>query len=103
MRFSLKHATDPDRRALYGLDHALGFFVEVRDRGRIVAQYDRIHPPYDDRNGAVQCLIQHGFFTKHDLNEAATLVGSFMSDELEPGAVRCAAEVIENLSRASGS
>lgn len=99
-RFVVKHPTDRKRRASYGIDRALGYFAEVRLGERIVAEYDRLHPPYSDKQGLVAFLVGHGFFSAAEVGLAHSASAHTLPSEMEPN-LRLAAEVLEDLRAAA--
>lgn len=99
-RFGLDHPTDKGLRAVYGLDRAIGFFGEVTCGKRLVEEYDRLHPPYDDKRGLLAFLAKHGFFTPRQVQEALRQSAWALPGEMEPE-LRRVAEVLENLRAAA--
>ncbi len=96
----LRHPTARKRTATYGFDRAVGFFVNIERKDMLIAEYDRLRPGYDELNGALRFLVEHGFLQAADIDEAVRLSPVLLPEEMEPGAGR-AAEVIENLRRAA--
>lgn len=97
-QFRLPHPTDPKRRARYGWDHAVGFFVEVIEHRRLVAKYDVLNPGYDagaPLEGAIRVLSREGFFTVDDIGEAIVRGMHELPDEM-PAHLAAVAAVIAN-------
>jgi len=80
-RFEVAHPIDLSKSAIYGFDHAIGFFVEFRDENEsnsryfsgAVLEYDRLQPNYDNGNplhGALLSFIEQGYFTESDMRLA---------------------------------
>lgn len=99
-RFIVNHPTDKGLRASYGLDRALGFFAELKRGERILAEYDRIHPPYADKQGLLDFLVRNGFFTATEVQLAHLESAHTEPEEMEPE-LRRAAHVLENLRAAA--
>jgi hypothetical protein len=99
-RFVVQHPTDKKLSAVYGFDHALGFFAEVRRGELLVAEYDRLHPPYAEKQGLLDLLVRNGFFTAAEAQQAHGMSAYMLPDEMEPE-FRRAAQVLEDLLRAA--
>lgn len=73
MKFRIRHPQDLRIFATYGYDgpSGLGFYVHVHDAG-YVAKYDGQHEydPVLPLQGALDFLIEKGFFSRDDLEEA---------------------------------
>ncbi len=85
----------------YGFDHAVGFFVEVRPRGRKTLYYDRLQSNYNHERpllGALMFLVSVNVISQDDLDGA--LAGDFEEADDAPGEVM-AHEFIANLKRAA--
>jgi hypothetical protein len=100
MRFALKHPKRKRLKATYGWDLALGFFVEIEDDGVCTLEYDRVHPPYDELNGALRLLVAEGFLSASDVDDAVRLGGALLPHEMDPGPGR-AAVVIDDFKRSA--
>jgi hypothetical protein len=75
----------------------------VLDRGRIVATYDIFATGYDAQRpleGALQVLVDAGFFSREDIEEAFTR-GAVELPEDMPAPLRRVAEVIHNFRTAA--
>ena len=100
MRFTLKHQRKKDLQAAYGWDHAIGFFVVVSVGKMVTAEYDALHPGYADLEGACRFLIEHGFYTEDDYEEAASNLPHQSADEM-PKKIGRVGKVIENFRKAA--
>ena len=80
-RFNVTHPTDSAKSAVYGFDHAIGFFAEFHDENETnsrypsgaVLEYDRLQPNYDNGNplqGALLKFIEQGYFSESDMRLA---------------------------------
>jgi hypothetical protein len=101
-QFLLRHP-DGQQHARYGWDHAVSYFVEVRRGGRIVATYDALAEAFDAARpleGALRFLIESGFFTQEELEEAIGLGAALLLEEMEEP-LRRVAEVVGNLKLAA--
>jgi len=100
VRAELRHRGDPDIIAIYGFDkRVLGWFVEVRHRGRLVVEYP---VPGDRRPGTVagifMVLTEWDILTHDAIREATNWLGIINDlDEIEDEDVRRAAQVIIKL------
>jgi hypothetical protein len=92
----LKHPKRTKVHARYGFDRALGFFVTVFDGERVVAEYDRTRPGYDDLNGVLRVLVAHGLAEPNDIDEAIALSRTHDCADM-PAAIARVARVIDNL------
>lgn len=99
VRFTLQHPTDPSIRATYGWDYALGFWVEVRRRGRLLEARDALREAggVTSVNTVIETMISHGFVTEEDIDQAMTWLPHGCPASIEDPAVRRAAEVVSNL------
>lgn len=102
MRFELEHPDEDHVNAVYGHDHAIGFFVEIRVRDKPLLAYDNTHSGYRHLQGALDLLIEAEFFTSVDVTDAHQWLQHFMSAEIPDADSRRAAQVIENMRRAAG-
>ncbi len=68
--FFIVHPRDPKTIAKYGIDKALGIFVEIRAPGKRKTEYDQLHSGYNDLTGALEFFIAHGFFSEDALVDA---------------------------------
>lgn len=92
-----------DRSAAYGWDAHIGFWVEVRDRGRIVRCYDCLSEGYNAArplHGALLFLVASGFFTREEIGDALARGRAEVPEEV-PARVGRVAEVIANFRRAA--
>jgi len=102
MRFTIQHPSDVHLVAAYGHDAFLGWWIEVRRRGRLVVSYDELRPGDTTMTGVIRTLIKNGFFSGPDLAEAADHLQVMDLDEIQKGVgVRLAAEVLENCKKAA--
>ena len=104
MRMEIAHPTDPQMSAVLGWDHLLGFFVEIRNRGSRIYQYDNLvlEDGQTSLQGLLNLLVSQGFFTRLDIAEAHRALGYVDDvDDIEEPAVRMAAEIIERLKEAA--
>lgn len=97
MPHRVKHPSKKRRKAIYGVDRTLGHFATVYDGERVVAEYDRIHPPHDGIPGLLRFLAEHGFFSAAEAGLALSWVCHSLAEEAEEGGIRAAAEVAERL------
>lgn len=93
----VKHPSKKRRKAIYGVDRSLGHFATVTDGERVVAEYDRIHPPHDGIPGLLRFLAEHGFFSPAAAGLALGWIRHSLAAEAEDMEVRRAAEVAERL------
>lgn len=71
-RFRVNHPAGPGAYAWAGVDHVLGFFVEVRGLGKRKT-YDAFDLGYNRERplwGALTFLLSQGFYTRQDLESA---------------------------------
>ena len=99
MRFTLDHPSTPHVRAAYGWDHALGFWIEVRRRGRLLEAHDALREAggVTSVRDILDALVAHGFVTEDAVAEAMTWLPHRDAAEIQDPDVRRAAEVIERL------
>lgn len=102
MRTTLRHDTDERMVAVYGVDPFLGFFAEVRRRGRLLGAYDNLRVPGGTSiQGVLDLLVEHGYFTQGDIAEAMGMLAIVDACDLPAGAVQRAGLVVERLRSAA--
>jgi len=102
MRFTLDHPSDVHMVAAYGHDTYLGWWVEVRRRGRLVESYDELRPGDTSMAGLIRILINQGYFSDLDMVEAADHLQVMDMEEIqEDVGVLLAAEVLLNCKTAA--
>lgn len=102
MRFTINNPSDSTMRAVLGFDPtAVGYFVEVRQAGRLVDSYDGLRHDQTTIDGVLTPLVNHGFITEDAIAEAVTWLPHMDAADIEDPDVRRAAEVIERLRAAS--
>ena len=102
MRFTLDHPTDKTTRAVLGLDRtALGYFVEVRQAGRLVCIYDGLRSGETTIDGVLARLVTHGLTTEDDVHQAMLELPHRDAHDITDTKVRRAATVIERLRAAA--
>lgn len=106
MRFTISHPSEPRTRALYGHDHTdLGFWCEVRHRGRLLGAYDGLRVPGGQTSiqGVLDLLVEHGVLGPDDIYQAMAELPHRTAADIPDQDVRRAATVIENLRSAAAS
>ena len=91
--------------AVAGHDHALGWYIEVRDqRGRLREEYDGLtHGEPTSLQGVLEILVQHGFITKPELEYGlAQIHFGFDPEDVEGDGARRAATLVQQLKQAAG-
>jgi len=104
-RYKIAHPENSNMVACYGLNGALSWWAEVRDSGRLVAEYDALScgRPTSPA-GILGVLVKHGFFTEDDIFEARDwLIEVEDVEEIADEGARKAAEVTVNLREAAGA
>ena len=97
MRKLVKHPTKPGLAAVVGTDRALGVFVNVERKGRLVGEYDALRPGYDGVPGALAFLAKKGFFSPATSGLALAWVQHSLAAECDDAEVRFAGELAEYL------
>ena len=97
VRFRVPHPDLKCIHALYGWSPALGWWCEVRQAGFLVESYDELEPGDTSVAGVLRVLVHHEFFAADELHEAAQHLQVLDLEQVEPGSVRRAAEVLSNL------
>ena len=74
MSITIRHRED-DRTATAGYgENGLGWFVEVRDKNQILAEYDLLSVQETTTlDGLLSVLVRHGFFEQEDIDWAVRL------------------------------
>lgn len=106
MRATLEHPAEKSKLvAHYGLNGALSWWCEIRQEGRLVAEYDALScGQATSPTGILRLLVEHGFITEEDIHEAkGWLVEVEDLDDIDEPGARRAAEVIEKLKAAGGA
>ena len=102
MRFTIQHPSTPHVKAHYGWDEHLGFWVEVRDRGRLACSLDALSRPSGTTiNMALAVLVKRQFFTSQDIEDAMTLAHLSVDEMDASRGVKLATETIGNLRSAA--
>ena len=101
MRFTLQHPSESHCKAVYGFDAHLKWFVEVRARGRLIDEYDALTTERSTMTGALQVMVEHGFFEAADFAEAADTLQELDVEDIEDPDTRRAAEVLVKLKAAA--
>ncbi len=96
-KFELRHPTEPNVQAEYGVDPGLGFFVEVRQPGKRKAEYDALRPGYADLDGALRFFVSQGFFDQEALEDAKEWLADEGGEGRRSAEVHCAATIICHL------
>ncbi len=102
MRFTITHPTDTTLRAVYGWDHALGFWIDVRRRGRLQEARDALREAggVTSVGDILATLVAHSFLDEDNVHEAMSMLAHVDATDIEDPDERRAAEVIERLRRA---
>ena len=98
--YAIQHPDRSDIWAHFGWDHVLDIFVEITEEGRTVLQYDRRHPRYDYKAGALELFLEWGFFTHDELHHAASAIGFLLPEEFEDPRLGTCARVLVDLQQA---
>ena len=102
MRYTIQHPTKPNVKAIYGWDEHLGFWAEVRERGRLVCSLDALTRPSGTTiNMVLAVLVKRQLFTNLDIHAAMTLSHLAVEEMYAGRGVKLAAEVIGNLRSAA--
>ena len=99
VKFTIEHPDHPGVIAEYGFDPALGFFITVRGLGE-PREYDALRAHYSHLQGALDYMLNFGFFSQGDLEEALTRMQHELPDEM-PARLRRIAEVVLNFKAAA--
>ena len=102
MRFEIRHPDIETMKAAYGHDRAIGWWIEVRDGGRLLESHDALDPGGTTPASVMGVFTKHGFFTLDDVSAAADEMQAALAEEIEDQAIRTAATVIINLRQAAG-
>jgi hypothetical protein len=97
MRKQVMHPTKPDILTVIGTDRALGVFVNVERKGRLVGEYDALRPGYDGVPGALAFLAKKGFFSHAASGLALAWVQHSLAAESDDAEIRFAGELAEYL------
>ena len=97
MRKQVRHPTRPDLQAVIGTDRAVGVFVNVERKSRIVGEYDALRKGYDGVPGALAFLAKKGFFSPATSGLALPWVQHSLAAECDDAEVRFAGELAEYL------
>ena len=98
MRFTLQHPYQARVEAVYGHDRTgIGWFVEVRRKGRLVAEYDGLVDERPTMAGVLRVLVSQGFFTATDVVEASEALQELDVEDITNSRVRRAAQALVDL------
>jgi len=102
MRATIKHPADASTIATYGYDcRGLGYWIEVRTKGRLVAERDMTIGE-TSLTVILNTLVEHGFFMADDVADADAALGYSDVKDLE-GGVAIAGEVLVGIRLAASS
>ncbi len=101
MRYELQHPEEDHVKAVYGFDHAIGFFVEVWVDDAPLLAYDETRSNYRHLEGALDLLAEAEFFSREDVADAHKWLRHLMLDDIPEADTRRAAEVVVNMQRAA--
>lgn len=102
-RFEVRHPHAPAVSAVYGYDQppGVGFFVEVRNAGRLVVTRDGLDDEPADLQTVLKLLVQAGMFSVDDVVEATNLLAALDVNEIDDPWVRRAARALTQLRKAA--
>ena len=103
MRFRLEHPSEPHVKAVYGLDVHIGWWIEVRARGRPLESRDALATTAGENtvNDILDTLVSRGFLDADDLHQAMVELPHHDAAHIDDPAVKRAATVITNLRTAA--
>jgi hypothetical protein len=96
-RFRVDHPSDPNLHVIAGVDHMLGLFVELCRTGRSrpikTLDFFTAGKPVT-MSACFEFLIEHGFFTRDDLEDALTAVADDTNPKDLPSGIARTVDVV---------
>ena len=102
MRLDLRHPTEKRLRAAVGFDRATGYWATVRRSGRSLGELDALQGHPADLSSVLHLLIDHGFISWDDVEQAKRLLPVRELLPSDPPGTQLAALVLENLKHPEG-
>lgn len=102
MRLRIGHPSRARMTAVVGHDHAIDWFAEIRNKGKVVYEFDAVSAgEATTLQEVLDALVEYGFFSEATLHAALEELPHHLVAEIADPAIRRVAEIVEQLRSAA--